>query len=139
MSRFLVDEKLYEGADENDDATLSVVKNGGHFQKLQSVFWQATTSTGLKFNVSAFGIGLKSAFAKGEKAGETIRKILAGGNLKKHEASNPPATTEHALTDKEKVQHYLLFSSSMVSKTMASLLTSYFLVATVRLFCPLSL
>uniref|UniRef100_A0A7S3PQD5 Cytochrome P450 n=3 Tax=Aplanochytrium stocchinoi TaxID=215587 RepID=A0A7S3PQD5_9STRA len=157
---------------------IAVVEGTEHFQDLQSKFWRASTSSGIKLNVSFFGVSLKSAYAKGEVAKWQILDILksidkkrvseteptsistttlkaensspinsdsgSDSKAKLHEAQcrcpfvsmsesksegNLNASSEKmmGMTEEERLNHYLMFSSSLVAKSIASVITSFML------------
>mmetsp|Transcript_14289 Transcript_14289/g.18753 ORF Transcript_14289/g.18753 Transcript_14289/m.18753 type:complete len:480 (+) Transcript_14289:400-1839(+) len=123
---------------------LTVVEGTENFQELQRKFWKATTSTGIKLNVSFFGLNFKSAFAKGEAAKAKIVDILEGIDGRRQSNDCKNATTSESLEEsqcscpfmsskqdskdglskEERINHYLMFSSSMVAKALASVITS---------------
>ena len=53
-------------------------------------------------------------FLVGQKAGKEILSIISNANIHRH--AEEKKDVDVGLTDKEKIDHYLMFSSSMVSK-----------------------
>lgn len=104
----------------------SFAEGAKEFRALQSKFWRASVSTGVKVDL----LGFKSAFAKGAKAKEQLIakfKKLDGTRQKECKCPFSNGCASDGLSEEERAQHMLMFSSSMVSKAMASVVASFML------------
>ena len=105
----------------------SFAAGADEFRALQSKFWRASVSTGVKLEL----FGFKSAFAKGEKAKEKLLARFKDVDSNRQRTAKCPfagmSNGGQRLTEHERVRHMLMFSSSMVSKAIASVVASFML------------
>ncbi|CAK9003671.1 Obtusifoliol 14-alpha demethylase (CYPLI) (Cytochrome P450 51) (Cytochrome P450-LIA1) [Durusdinium trenchii] len=94
------------------------------FTKLQAKFWRGTASSGLNFSVSlGFGVKKKSAFNEAKEAREELRKLFQ--NADQNHESKGTCPFGRKLAEDERIDHLLMFTSSMVVKAIGSVVCSF--------------
>jgi len=94
------------------------------FKQLQSNFWKGTVSSGLNVEVKLGVFKKKSAFSEAQDARETLIEMFSAVD-DEFDACPSKCPFGRLLHKQDRLNHMLMFTSSMVVKSVASIVTSF--------------
>ncbi|GBG30033.1 Protein ABHD13 [Hondaea fermentalgiana] len=102
--------------------------DAANFQALHRTLWRGTVSSGINFNVDlgVFGLKKKSAFREAKDARAELARLFADAD-DAHADTNPPTCPfrREISAKQDRVDHYIMFTSSMVGKAVGSVVSSF--------------
>mmetsp|Transcript_16249 Transcript_16249/g.31471 ORF Transcript_16249/g.31471 Transcript_16249/m.31471 type:complete len:445 (-) Transcript_16249:278-1612(-) len=95
------------------------------FKKLHQTMWRGTVSSGANVDVSLLGFRKRSAFNEAKEARQHLAAKFAATDDKHADLPASCPFQRNLASREERVDHYIMFTSSMVSKAVGSIVASF--------------